>query len=102
MIISNYSSIEQGETALLACVGEGFPLLEISWMHNGQTVVNSSLVSITEEDMTQGERMFKQSFLQICSVTLRDAGDYICGVSNGENSVTSSTQLTVTGMETNS
>ncbi len=97
VIISNYTSLSEGETALLACVGYGLPSVEISWMRDGQTVMNSSLVSIAEEDVTQGERLFKQSFLQICSVEMADAGEYTCIVSNGEVSVNSSTQLTVTG-----
>ena len=97
VILSDHSSVTKGETALLACVGQGFPLVEISWMRNGQRLVNSFLVTITEENVTHGERLFKQSFLQICSVEIADAGEYTCIVSNGEVSVNSSTQLTVTG-----
>ena len=97
MIISNHTSLSEGETALLACVGYGLPSVEITWMRGGQTISNSSLVSISEEDVVQGERLFKQSFLQICSVEMADAGAYTCVVSNGESSVNSSTQLSVTG-----
>ena len=92
VVISDHSSVSKGEAALLACVGQGFPTLSVIWMHNGQTIN-----SITEEDVTQGGRLFTQSFLQICSVEMADAGEYTCIVSNGEVSVNSSTQLTVTG-----
>ena len=97
VIISNHTSLSVGETALLACVGYGLPSVEISWMRGGQTISNSSLISISEEDVVQGERLFKQSFLQICSVEMADAGAYTCVVSNGESLVNSSTQLSVIG-----
>ena len=86
-----------GERALLTCVGSGLPSVEITWMHGGQTIMNSSLVFISEEDTIQGERLFKQSSLQIGTVGLVDAGSYTCVVSNGETSATSSTQLAVRG-----
>ena len=97
VIISHDSSVAEGETGLLACVGEGFPAVDITWMHRGQIVTQSSLISITEEDAIEGERRFKQSFLQICSIGMADAGGYTCVVSNSEASANSSTQLTVTG-----
>ena len=100
VIISNHTSLPEGETALLACVGYGVPSVDVTWMLNGQAVLNSSLVSITEEDLVRGERTFRQSFLQICSVGMANAGVYTCVVSNGETSVNSTTQLTVTGKST--
>ena len=95
--ISNHTSVAKGETALLACVGQGFPFVEIFWMHNGQIMLNSSEVLITVEDVTQGGSLFKQSTLQICNVQSTDAGDYICIVSNREMSATSSTRLNMIG-----
>ena len=97
VIISDHASVGDGETGLLACVGQGFPTVAITWMHNGQPITNSSLISITEEDMNLRGKLFKQSFLQICSVEM--AGDFACVVSNGETSVTSFTQLMVTAGE---
>ena len=97
VILSNNSALAKGETALQACVGQGFPSVEINWLYNGQILMNSSLASISEQDVTQGDEVFKQSFLQICNLTLIDAGGYTCIVSNGEISAASSTQLTVTG-----
>ena len=97
MVISDHASVVQGEAGLLACVGQGYPTVEITWMHNGQTIINSSATSIFEEDVIQGERLFKQSFLRICNINIEDAGSYVCILSNGETSVTSSTQLTVAG-----
>ena len=99
VIMSNHSSVAKGEAALLACVGQGFPSVEVAWMHNGQTVITSSLISITEEDVTDGERLFKQSFLKICSVETADIGEYTCIVRNNEVSINSSTQLTLAGEE---
>jgi len=96
-VISNDSSLVEGETALLACVGYGQPDVEITWVRDGETVMNSTLITIYEEDIVQGERLFKQSFLQLCSVDLVHSGGYTCVASNGERSVNSTVQLTVTG-----
>ena len=100
LILTDHSSVAEGETALLACAGQGSPSVEISWWHSGQTIRNSTVISIIEEDVPQGERLLKQSFLQICSVEMADAGEYTCIVSNGQIASNSSTQLTVTaGMQ---
>ena len=95
-MISNDTTLRAGETALLACVGFGEPDVEISWSFNGAPVTNTSLITIYEEDVVQGERLFKQSFLQICSLAESDAGSYTCVVSDGFTTANSTTQLTVT------
>ncbi len=66
-------------------------------MHDGRAVMNSSLVSISEENILHGERVFRQSFLQICSVGLPDSGAYTCIVSNGLLSMNASSDLDVAG-----
>ena len=87
--------LRTGEAALLACVGFGEPDVEISWSFNGAPVVNTSLITICEEDSLQGERIFKQSFLQIRSLGKADAGDYNCIVSDGFTTTNATTQITV-------
>ena len=94
--ISNDTTLRRGETALMACVGFGEPGVEISWSFNGALVVNTSLITIYEEMVVQGERIFKQSFLQICSLVEADTGGYTCIVSDGFTTANTSTQLTVT------
>ena len=94
--ISNDTSAKEGETTLLACVGFGEPDVDISWSFNGAPVVNTSLVTIYEEEVVQGRRNFKQSFLQMCSLALSDAGDYTCIISNSVTMDNATTQLTVT------
>ena len=82
--ISNSTSLVEGETALLVCVGYSRIDVDISWSLNGQTVQNSSLVTIYEEEIVQGSRTFTKSFLQLCSLELSDAGEYTCEVTNGQ------------------
>ena len=94
-MISNSTALRTGDTALLTCVGFG-PDVEISWSFNGAPVVNTSLITIYEEDVVQGERIFKQSFLQICSLAEADAGGYTCIASDGFTTANATTQLTVT------
>ncbi len=95
VMISNDTSLLVGDAALLACVGFGEPNVEITWKRNGEVITNSSLVTITEEEVTQGGRVYKQSFLELCSLMVSDAGVYTCSVSNGETMVNATTQLTV-------
>ena len=94
-MISNDTALRTGETALLACVGFGEPEVEISWSFNGAHVVNTSLITICEEDSLQGEKIFKQSFLQIHSLGEADAGGYTCIIGDGFTTTNATTQLTV-------
>ena len=82
---------------MLICVGYGQPNVDITWSRDGQIISNSSLVSIYEEDLAQGGRVFKQSFLQLCSLQMSDSGVYTCSVSNGMSSVNSTVDLSVVG-----
>ena len=95
--ISNDTSLNVGETAVLICVGYGQPSVDITWTKDGQIISNSSLVSVYEEDLAQGGRVFKQSFLQLCSLQMENSGSYVCSVSNGLYSVNSSLELSVLG-----
>lgn len=97
VIISNDTSADEGETISLICVGYGLPNVEIYWTLDGETLTNSSRVSIHEEDIEQGNMTFSQSVLQLCSVVLTDAGSYVCVVSNGIMSTNSSVELSITG-----
>ena len=94
-VISSHTSVVAGETAVLVCVGFGEPDVNITWSRDDQVISNSSLVSIYEEDLTRGDRLFKQSFLQLCSLQMSDSGTYTCTVSNGKASITSTTELSV-------
>ena len=95
--ISNDTSLNVGETAVLICVGYGQPSVGITWTKYGQIISNSSLVSVYEEDLAQGGRVFKQSFLQLCSLQMENSGSYVCSVSNGLSTVNSSLELSVLG-----
>ena len=95
MAISNYTSLFEGETALLACVGYGLPFVEISWIHDGLQIDNSSLISVIETDVVVEDRVFRQSVIQLCSVATSDSGDYVCLVGNGRSVVNNTVFLNV-------
>ena len=97
VVISDDTSLIVGDTAFLVCVGYGQPYVEISWTLNGEVVTNDSLVTIYEEEVSQGGRLFKQSFLELCSLEVSDSGVYTCTVSNNETAVNATTQLSVSG-----
>lgn len=98
MGITDDTSLSVGETLLLSCVAFGLPYVDITWTYNGMPVTTSApRVSTYEEEITEVDRPFKQSFLRLCSVTMRDAGNYSCSVSNGIDMQDASTTVTVTG-----
>ena len=95
VVISNDSSLTVGDTALLTCVGYGQPNVEITWSRNGEVIMNSSLATIHETDVTRGGRLYKQSFLDICSLEVSDTGSYTCTISNGLSTINASISLSV-------
>lgn len=96
-VISNVATLNEGETALLSCMGFADPAT-ISWSNNGQPVENTSLTTIYEEEVIEDGRMYLQSILQLCSLNKSNAGVYTCTVSNGRAEGTASTILTVSGV----
>ena len=95
--ISNDTTLNVGETALLACAGYGSPTTEINWSFNGVTVMNSSLVTVYFGEIVNGGRLFNVSFLQLCNLGNSDAGTYTCTIGDDYGITRSTTQLTVVG-----
>lgn len=98
-LISPDTTLAEGETAILACVGYSQPYVEVTWMHRGAPVMNSSLVTTYQEDTVEMGLPFRQSFLQLCSVSLANSGEYTCIVTNGLSSVNSTVQLTISSKD---
>ena len=88
-----------GDTALLFCMANGPPDLQVTWSRNGADIMNDTLISIYEEEVPYGGKLFKQSFLELCSLQSSDAGNYVCTVSDDQVTIISATQLLVTGKE---
>lgn len=95
MAISDNVLVTQGQTSLFSCIGWGLPSVQITWAYNEQSVMNSTALSVFEQDVVQGGRSFRHSVLRVCSVGSEDAGTYMCIASSGANSANSSTQLAV-------
>lgn len=100
VVISFDSLVSAGETTILVCVTYSEGDEQIAWSRNGVPITTSSLISISEEDATIGGRVFKQSFLELCSVSVSDAGGYTCTVSNGQNTDSATIQLDVSSKQT--
>ena len=45
--------------------------------------------------LNQGDLMFVESILEICSIELAEGGDYTCNATNGFTSETNTTTLSV-------
>ena len=97
VIISNDTSLLVGDTALLVCVGYGIPDLDITWSVDGTVIHNSSIAIINEGEVIRGGKLFKQSFLQLCSLAISNSGIYSCSVNNGATVINATTQLSVNG-----
>ena len=96
VLISNNTSIAEGESTVLTCVGYGETDVDISWSRNDQAIANSSFVTIFESDFVQGGKRFRESLLQLCSVEMADAGRYVCEVNVGHQDAMFDVQLQVT------
>jgi hypothetical protein len=97
LIISDDILLNAEESVLLVCVAFGEPSVDIAWSFNRATFVNSSLVTIYEEQYFKGGRVLKQSFLQLCGVSGTDAGAYRCTANNGLATANATTQLNILG-----
>ena len=97
--ISNVTTVNLGDTATLACLAFGEPDNRIiRWHFNGADLENITQSLIYNQRLTQGGRVYEQSLLQLCSVGLSDAGQYMCIASNGLSSAQATTQLIVQGI----
>ena len=92
--ISTETSADVGGTALLTCLGFAESGVEISWSFNEAPLVNTSLVAIYERDVVKGGRLLKQSFLQLCGLTVTNGGVYTCLTRSGLTVVSATTLLT--------
>ena len=96
VLISNNTSLGEGESTVLTCVGYGETDVDISWSRNDQTITNSTFVTVFESYYFQAGKRFKESLLQLCSVEMADAGMYVCEVNVGHQDVMFGVQLQVT------
>ena len=95
VVISNETSVYEGNSTELVCTVfyQRDVNIVITWLRAGVPVQNSSENVIIEQDMIQGSRQFRTSFLQICSV-LKSAV-YTCSVSNGTGTEEESVVLNI-------
>ena len=89
-MVSGDAHVNEGDDATLLCVAESIPLPDITWLRNGQVIVNGTLMSfgrqiymIHEENLSQHE---KSSQLTIYNSMAKDEGVYQCKASNNAGS----------------
>lgn len=93
--ISDDITVDVGRSVFLVCIGIGEPDVEITWSFNGEPVVNTSTITIYQEDVVKGGRVHRQSFLQLCGLTVAATGGYTCFVSSGQLTASATTRLGV-------
>lgn len=97
MLISNDTYLGTGDTGILVCVTANQINETITWSHNGLSLMNTSSASIYEEEVVEGGREFRQSFLQLCSLAIANSGGYTCTVGNGLTVDNATIELSVSG-----
>ena len=95
VLLSSNSSLKEGQSTVLTCVGFGEPDVELSWSFNGTPVVNTSLTTVIDGSNVHREVLYRQSFLQLCAPATSDT-DYTCIANNGHANATAVTQVRVT------
>ena len=94
--VSSDTTMLEGETGFLFCVGYGVPTATITWTQNGMAVMESSPnVTVTSEVRVAGARSFTVSTLRFCSADVAYAGTYTCEVNTANVTVTSDVQLDI-------
>ena len=67
---------------VLACVGYGSPLVSsVTWSKDGVMLVNSTRITIFENQVSESGFTFVKSMLEICT-TQADSGQYSCSIEN--------------------
>lgn len=96
-MISNDSTLEEGQTTMLACLGYNYvqPNLAVSWVRDGTPVMNSTLISSYQMDTLLGNLIFQGAFVEICSIDMDSAGNYTCIVTDGEDTMMSTVEVNV-------
>lgn len=96
MTISEDTSLLVDDSTILTCVGFGTPDVEIDWRKdNGPLIQNSSSISVYQNEVTQGGRLYKKSFLEIFGLMTSDSGNYTCRITNGQSTIDATTQLVI-------
>ena len=80
------TNLVAGEMLSVACIADGFPIPDITWLHNG-TVLDNCTEELRRIPVVCAEYRDPVSTLLIISAKLNDTGQYTC---TAENSVGSS------------
>ena len=79
MIQPESSAFQAGNTAILTCVGFGYPdNPNITWSRGGVDIEATGTVRIYQEVLEEGGLQFVVSILEICGISLEDDGVYSC------------------------
>ena len=72
--------VNETATAVLACVGYGTPVPEITWRRDSILLKNNNIYEVMVD---RSNVSFPKSVLEICNFQFEDSGNYTCTVSNG-------------------
>jgi len=66
---------------VLACVGYGSPQMpSVTWSKDGVMLVNSTRITIFENQVSESGFTFVKSMLEICATQAADSGQYSCSI----------------------
>lgn len=74
--------VEHGAGLTLTCAVSGSPVPNVTWYRNGNQINNGSSNALIHETLLELNVSFTLSILELCPVTLEDAGEYSCHAMN--------------------
>ena len=81
---------------VLACVGYGSPLVSsVTWSKDGVMLVNSTRITIFENQVTESGFTFVKSMLEICTTQVADSGQYSCSIGNEVSNTSAGFEVSV-------
>ena len=93
MILSPSNSVVECKSDVtVACMTYADPLANITWIFNGEPVVNEAggQISVYQRNQQLAGRVFTESFLKMCSFNTDNIGNYQCTTTNPIDTATSS------------
>ena len=95
-----YVSATAGQTVSVTCVGYGNPAVKFTWWKsNGNTFdqldTSDAAITITTRSPSVSGTTYYVSVLQICDLSLSDAGQYSCNASNDASAAPTDTSSAV-------
>ncbi len=84
VVLTSSFNMSVGAGDYLVCVGYSELGVNITWTLNNHVLTSDR---VSENDIEEGNKVFRASFLRLCDAQVDDSGMYSCNISNGRTSI---------------